>query len=156
MTISEAAHQLGLQTSAIRYYEQIGLLPAPERRNGQHRYDPSILYCLALIQRARQLGFTLDEIRQLFFGFRGVTPASQRWRTLNQRKLAELDAMLKGIKGMQRLLRKMTDNCHCQTLDQCGKGIFQSGKFVVAANFSSRLSGPKLSKKRPRNFEREA
>ena len=156
MTISEAARQLGLQTSAIRYYEQIGLLPAPERRNSQRRYDTSILYRLALIQRARQLGFTLDEIRRLFFGFRGVTPASQRWRTLNQKKLAELEGMLHGIKAMQRLLRTMMEKCHCQTLDQCGKGIFQSGKFVVAGNFSSRLSGPKRNKKSPRNFEREA
>ena len=102
MTISEAARQTGLQASAIRYYEQIGLLPAAARVSGQRRYDTSILYRLAIIQRARQLGFTLEEIRQLFFGFRGVTSASQRWRTLNQKKLAELDTLLHGIKGMQR------------------------------------------------------
>jgi len=156
MTISEAARQTGLQTSAIRYYEQIGLLPAAERLNGQRRYDTSILYRLAIIQRARQLGFSLDEIRQLFFGFRSVTSASQRWRTLNQRKLTELDAMLQGIKGMQRLLRTMMEKCHCQTLDQCGKGIFQSGKFIVAGDFSSRMSSPNLNKKRRRNLEREA
>jgi MerR family transcriptional regulator, redox-sensitive transcriptional activator SoxR len=155
MTISEAARQTGLQTSAIRYYEQIGLLPAAERLNGQRRYDISILYHLAIIQRARQLGFTLDEIRQLFFGFRSVTSASQRWRSLSQKKLAELDTLLHGIKGMQRLLRTMMEKCHCQTLDQCGKGIFQSGKFIVAGSFSSRIPRPNLSKKRRRNFERE-
>ena len=80
MTISEAARQTGLQASAIRYYEQIGLLPAAARMSGQRRYDTSILYRLAIIQRAQQLGFTLDEIRQLFFGFGSVTAASQRWR----------------------------------------------------------------------------
>jgi MerR family transcriptional regulator, redox-sensitive transcriptional activator SoxR len=151
MTISEAAHQTGLQTSAIRYYEQIALLPAAERLNGQRRYDTSILYHLAIIQRARQLGFTLAEIRQLFFGFRGVTPASQRWRSLSQKKLAELDTLLHGIKAMQRLLRTMMEKCHCQTLDQCGKGIFQSGKFVVAGNVSSRLPSSALGKKTSRN-----
>ena len=156
MTISEAARQTGVQASAIRYYEQIGLLPAAARVSGQRRYDTSILYRLAIIQRARQLGFTLEEIRQLFFGFRSVTSASQRWRTLNQRKLTELDAMLQGIKGMQRLLRTMMEKCHCQTLDQCGKGIFQSGKFIVAGDFSSRMSSPNLNKKRRRNLEREA
>jgi MerR family transcriptional regulator, redox-sensitive transcriptional activator SoxR len=128
MTISEVARQLGLHASAIRYYEQIGLLPAAERVSGQRRYDTSILYRLAIIQRARQLGFTLEEIRQLFFGFRGVTSASQRWRTLNQKKLAELDTLLQGIRSMQRLLRRMMQKCHCQTLDQCGKGIFLSGR----------------------------
>ncbi len=155
MTISEAARQLGLQTSAIRYYEQIGLLPPAERLNGQRRYDTSILYRLAIIQRARQLGFTLDEIRQLFFGFRSVTSASQRWRTLNRKKLGELDAMLQGIKSMQKLLRTMTEKCHCRTLDQCGKGIFQSGKFLASRNVSPRLSGPNPNKKHRGNLERE-
>ena len=51
MTISEAARQAGLQASAIRYYEQIGLLPAAARVSGQRRYDTSILYRLAIIQR---------------------------------------------------------------------------------------------------------
>ena len=156
MTISEAARQTGLHASAIRYYEQIGLLPAAARVSGQRRYDASILYRLAIIQRARQLGFTLDEIRQLFFGFRGVTSASQRWRTLNQKKLRELDAMLQGIKGMQGLLRIMMKKCHCQTLDQCGRGIFQSGKFLMARDFSPRLLGPSQLKKHQRHFEREA
>ena len=128
MMISGLAGQAGLQASAIRYYEQIGLLPAAERVSGQRRYDTSALYRLAIIQRARQLGFTLQEIRQLFFGFRNVTPASQRWRALNRKKLAQLDDLLQGIKEMQRLLRRMTQKCHCKTLDQCGKGIFQSAK----------------------------
>src|SRR5438270_5071207 len=111
MTISEAARQAGLQPSAIRYYEQIGLLPAAERVNGQRRYDTSMLNRLAIIQRARQLGFTLEEIRQLFFGFRSITPASQRWRILSEKKLSELYALLHGIKEMQRLLCRMMQRC---------------------------------------------
>jgi MerR family transcriptional regulator, redox-sensitive transcriptional activator SoxR len=154
MTISEAARQLGLQASAIRYYEQIGLLPAAERVSGQRRYDTSILYRLAIIQRARQLGFTLEEIRQLFFGFRGVTSASQRWRTLNQKKLAELDALLHGIKEMQRLLRRMNEKCHCQTLEQCGKGIFLSETTPDAGSSRSCMSTLGSRKKQLRNSRR--
>jgi MerR family transcriptional regulator, redox-sensitive transcriptional activator SoxR len=75
LTISEAARQVGLQASAIRYYEQIGLLPPAQRMSGQRRYDTTVLYRLAIIQWARRLGFTLDEIRQLFFGFRNITRA---------------------------------------------------------------------------------
>ena len=126
LTISEVARQVGLQASAIRYYEQIGLLPRTQRVSGQRRYDATALYRLAIIQRARQLGFTLDEIRQLFCGFRNVTRASARWRVLSQRKLRELDQQLRTIKEVQRLLRKMMEKCHCDTLDQCGKGIFDS------------------------------
>ena len=154
MTISEAARQTGLQSSAIRYYEQIGLLPVAARVSGQRRYDASILYRLAIIQRARQLGFTLEEIRQLFFGFRSVTSASQRWRTLNQKKLAELDTLLQGIKGMQRLLRRMNQKCHCETLDQCGKGIFLSGIAGAGRNSRSRLPSSSSNKKHLRNSER--
>src|SRR5215470_679209 len=107
LTISQVARQVGLQASAIRYYEQIGLLPPAQRVSGQRRYDATALYRLAIIQRARQLGFTLDEIRQLFFGFRNVTRASARWRVLSERKLRELDQQLHSIREVQRLLKTM-------------------------------------------------
>jgi DNA-binding transcriptional MerR regulator len=93
---------------------------------GQRRYDTTALYRLAIIQRARQLGFTLIEIRHLFFGFRDVTRASERWRMLSQRKLAELEHLMDGIKAVRGVLKKLMTKCRCDTLDQCGKGIFQS------------------------------
>jgi MerR family redox-sensitive transcriptional activator SoxR len=136
MTISEVARQVGLQPSAIRYYEQIGILVPAQRVSGQRRYDSTALYRLAVIQRARKTGFTLDEIRELFFGFRDAAPASQRWQELSRRKLAELDQLMGQIKTMRRLLQKMMDCCHCDTLDQCGRGIFKSG-FAEAAVKSS-------------------
>jgi MerR family transcriptional regulator, redox-sensitive transcriptional activator SoxR len=126
LTISQVARQIRLRPSAIRYYERIGLLPPAERLSGQRRYDPTVLYRLAIIQRARQLGFTLTEIRHLFFGFRDITRASERWRTLSQRKLAELDHLMDGIKAVRGVLKKLMVKCRCDTLDQCGKRIFQS------------------------------
>ena len=126
LTISEVARQLRLRPSAIRYYERIGLLPPAERQSGQRRYDLTVLYRLAIIQRARQLGFTLSEIRHLFFGFRDVTRASQRWRTLSQKKLAELDDLMDGIKVVRGVLRKLMSKCRCDTLDQCGRGMLQA------------------------------
>lgn len=126
LTISQVARQIRLRPSAIRYYERIGLLPRAERLSGQRRYDASVLYRLAIIQRARQLGFSLSEIRHLFFGFRDVTRPSVRWRTLSERKLAELDQLMDGIKAVRTLLKRLMTNCHCDTLDQCGKGIFRS------------------------------
>jgi MerR family transcriptional regulator, redox-sensitive transcriptional activator SoxR len=126
LTISQVARQIRLRPSAIRYYERIGLLPPAERLSGQRRYDPTMLYRLAIIQRARQLGFTLTEIRHLFFGFRDITRPSERWRTLSQRKVAELDHLMDGIKAVRGVLTKLMTKCRCDTLDQCGKGIFQS------------------------------
>jgi MerR family redox-sensitive transcriptional activator SoxR len=126
LTISEVARQVGLQASAIRYYERIGLLPRASRSSGQRRYDTTALYRLAIIQRARQLDFTLTEIRYLFFGFRDITRPSERWRTLSRRKLAELDHLMDGIKAVRGVLKELMTKCRCDTLDQCGKGIFQN------------------------------
>jgi len=125
LTISEVARQVGLRPSAIRYYEQLGILPPAQRRSGQRRYDETTLNRLAIIQRARQIGFTLDEIRELFFGFRADTRPGKRWAELSRRKLIELEALSEVIKTVQSFLR--TQNCHCETLDECGKKLLQKG-----------------------------
>jgi MerR family transcriptional regulator, redox-sensitive transcriptional activator SoxR len=136
-TISEVGRKVGVQSSAIRYYEQIGLLPPARRVSGQRRYDSTMLYRLAVIQRARQLGFTLDEIRQLFFDVRSATRASERWQQLSRRKMAELDDLMDGIESVRRLLRRMLKNCRCETLEQCGKEIFRSGSIDLAGSVTA-------------------
>jgi MerR family redox-sensitive transcriptional activator SoxR len=127
LSISQVAQQVGLRPSAIRYYERLGILLPAQRIGGQRRYDATVLYRLAVVQQARQTGFTLDEIRELFFGFRETAPASQRWQKLSRRKLDELEQLLTQIKTMRQLLEKMIDCCHCETLDQCGRGILRGG-----------------------------
>ena len=134
MAISEVARKAGLQASAIRYYEQIQLMPPAHRVTGQRRYDATALYRLAAIQHAQRLGFSLEEIRELFFGFRATLPASKRWRRLSERKLAELNDLAEAIRTMKALLRRMMRRCRCETLDQCGKAIYlRNSKLRVAA-----------------------
>jgi len=118
LTIGAVAHRARIATSVIRYYEDIGLLPSPARLNGRRRYDVSTVQRLRVIAYAQQAGFTLGEIRELFFGFEAGTPPSVRWEGLVQRKLAELEAQLARISAMQSLLREgMT--CGCLTMEQC-------------------------------------
>jgi MerR family redox-sensitive transcriptional activator SoxR len=128
-TISDVARQVGLRPSAIRYYEQIGVLPRPHRVSGQRRYDDAALYRLATLQRARQIGFTLDEIRKLFFGFRNGTPPSKRWKELSQQKLTELSQLVHSIKVIQLALQNQ-GKCGCASLEECGEGLLkkQPGK----------------------------
>ena len=145
LTVSEVARQLGLRPSAIRYYERIGVLLPAQRISGQRRYDNTVLHRLAVVQRARQTGFTLDEIRQLFFGFRDGTPASKRWQKLSRQKLAELESQLERIKTMQRLLGRMTQCCRCDTLDECGKGMFRKASSSVAAKPLAQVLGRRSS-----------
>lgn len=117
-TIGEVARQGGVATSAIRYYEEIGLLPPATRVNGRRRYDASAPQRLAVIAHAQKAGFTLEEVRELFFGFASGTHPSDRWEPLARRKLAELDAQLSRIRSMQDLLREGI-RCGCLTMEQC-------------------------------------
>jgi len=89
MTIGQVAKESGLASSAIRFYEQTGVLPKPIRIGGRRQYDGSILEKLAVLDRAKACGFSLAEIRQLFYGFREGAPPSERWQKLARRKLIE-------------------------------------------------------------------
>ena len=120
LSISDLAREIGLRPSAIRYYEQIGLLLPAARIHGRRKYDSDVIARLAVIQQAQQTGFTLNEIRQLFFGFQIYVPPSKRWQKLTAQKLMELDELMDQIKTMKRLLHRL-QNCRCQALDDCGK-----------------------------------
>lgn len=125
LTISQVARQFGLRPSALRYYEQIGILPVPNRVSGRRRYDQASLRRLAVIQRARDAGFSLADIRELFAGFNPGVPASQRWRHVAQRKLTELDDLLQRLLLMKDLLNRM-GNCRCDALDECGAALLRT------------------------------
>ena len=124
MTIGEVARRADLQTSAIRYYEKIGLLPKAQRIGGQRRYELAVLTYLQVIDVAKRAGFRMDEIRHLFHGFGKGTPAFCRWQTLAQRKITELDSLIATAKKMKRLLEK-ADRCKCLNLEDCGKAFFK-------------------------------
>ena len=127
LAISDVARVFGLRTSAIRYYEQIGILPPAMRKNGQRRYNNTVLFRLAVVQRARETGFTLEEIRELFFGFPPGTPPPKRWHDLSQRKIAELRDRMKRLKLMETLLKRVED-CRCDALDECGEKLLRQGR----------------------------
>ena len=143
LNISDVARQLRLRPSAIRYYEKLGLLPAPERVSGRRRYDKTVLYRLAVIQRAREAGFALGEIRALFFGFQEGTRAEARWRRLADRKLAELDTLAGQIRSMRNLLKRVKAKCHCKTLEACGKAIFERGISSAERPVYASFRGPR-------------
>jgi len=117
MTIGEVAKQSGLRTSAIRYYERVGLLPKPVRSGGQRRYDARILRRLAVLARAKSCGFTLDEVRQLF---NEPGAPAERWQQVAKTKIVELDALLGRIRRMKALIVR---RCQCADFDECGRRL---------------------------------
>ena len=118
LSIGTVAERAGVQTSTIRYYERLGLLPPPGRTSGRRRYDPGVLELLAAIEVAKAAGFSLREIKQLFVGFEAGSSPSQRWSALAAAKLQELDAQAARIEAMRALLERGLE-CGCLTLDDC-------------------------------------
>jgi DNA-binding transcriptional MerR regulator len=119
LTIGEVAAQAGLRTSALRYYEQTGLLRPATRVSGQRRYDAAALDRLAVIQFCRRLGFSLSEIRVLLTEPRGNRQKT-RWRGLVDEKVGELDATLAAMRAMRKVLITSRD-CDCVDVTACAK-----------------------------------
>ena len=88
LTIGELARRTGAAPSALRYYEEIGLLAPPGRVSGQRRYGADAVGLVGAVLFLADVGFTLAEIEQLMAA-RATDPS--RWRELARRKLAELD-----------------------------------------------------------------
>ncbi len=118
LSIGEVAKQVGVRTSALRYYESIGLLPAPKRINGQRCYEESILQRLAILQLAQKAGFSMAEIDELLHGFAEDTPPAERWREMAHKKMAELDAQISRAQQMKTLLEHGL-RCNCLRLEEC-------------------------------------
>jgi DNA-binding transcriptional MerR regulator len=118
LAIGEVARRAGLAPSALRYYERLGLLPVPGRTSGRRRYDEAILLRLRVIGFARECGFSLREIRQLFAG----KPYSATLRGLAHRKLDEVAQAIERFHAMRELLRSAL-RCQCLTLEQCARRI---------------------------------
>lgn len=118
LSIGEVAREAGLRTSALRYYESVGLLPPAERLNGRRRYDASVFQRLSIIDLAQHAGFTVAEIRTLLNGFSKRTPAGVRWRSLAGRKLQEVEERIERAEAMKRVLERLLD-CECPTLEEC-------------------------------------
>lgn len=125
-SIGEVARAAGVAPSAIRYYERIGLLPRPRRVSGRRRYGPDAVARLRMIGLAKDLGFTLAEIKVLLHGMaKGERPA-RRLQALARTKLPDVEATLRRARLMQRLLRA-AERCQCPTLEDCLRAVEAAG-----------------------------
>ena len=119
LTIGAVAKRANLRTSALRYYESVGLLPAAHRVNGQRRYAPSIFGRLQVIHLAQQAGFRVAEIQTLLNDVVPEATPRERWRPLAERKLGEIDALIQRAQQTKQLLEQL-QACDCADLEECG------------------------------------
>src|SRR5215471_7581184 len=102
MLIGELAERTGLATSAIRYYEQQGLIPRARRVAGRRQFDEKDLAPLLVVRLAIDAGFTLSEARQLVRDF-----GRDGWRRLAEKKRAEIRAASARLATMDELLARL-------------------------------------------------
>ena len=117
LSIGEAAERVGLNASALRYYERAGLLPPAERVGGKRRYGQDAVELLLLIRFCQQVGFSLAEVGAL------LTPPTakktkERWRELVDSKVTQLDALIEQAQAIKQVLAESRD-CDCVTLSDC-------------------------------------
>jgi MerR family redox-sensitive transcriptional activator SoxR len=121
LSIGEVAVEAGLRTSAIRYYEKMGLLPRPSRRNGRRLYDRAVLERLAIVQFAKRVGFSIAEMKILLDGVPG-RPPPERWRKLAHEKATQIDQLIANAKIVHRMLLDTLDQ-KCPKLVERGRSL---------------------------------
>jgi MerR family transcriptional regulator, redox-sensitive transcriptional activator SoxR len=117
VSIGELADKARVRASALRYWEQRGLLPGAHREGGRRVWPATTIRRVALIKMAQRAGFTLAEITQLVASDNSPSAARQ-WREMAARKLPELD---RHIAQTQTLRQAVADclECGCMNFDRC-------------------------------------
>src|SRR6201995_1026415 len=136
LTIGELAPATGVATSALRYWEELGLLPAPARVSGQRRYPASAARLVAAILLYSDAGFPLAEQQPLLRS----GPGEPGWRRLARRKLTELDEQITRAQAAREAISRELHLPH-EKLTQCPR---------CHACLTSRLAGHKLPQSQPR------
>jgi MerR family copper efflux transcriptional regulator len=112
MTIGQLARQTGVGIETVRFYEREGLLEAPARReSGYRQFTEDVITRLRFIRRAKDLGFSLKEIKELLYLKReeGTTCAEVKERV--EAKIADIDAKIASLRQMKAALVKVTKQC---------------------------------------------
>ncbi len=126
ISIGKLAARAEVNASTLRYYESVGLLPAPARINGQRRYEESLLDRINFIKIAQQTGFSIQEIAILLEGFESGDSLSDRWEQMAKQKRSELEERKRKLNSMIQIL----DNglsCKCLTWSECLDKIETNG-----------------------------
>ena len=119
LTVSEVAHRSGFAPSALRFYEEKGLIEASRTSGGQRRYARAVLRRLAFVRAARNIGLSLEEVRDALASLPGNrtptvadwTRVSRAWRTRLDEEIAALQALRDGLDGCI--------GCGCLSLRTC-------------------------------------
>ncbi|MCB1832793.1 MAG: Cu(I)-responsive transcriptional regulator [Geminicoccaceae bacterium] len=120
MNIGEAAERAGLSAKTVRYYEDIGLVQASGRlANGYRDYDERDVHRLHFVQRARSLGFSVEECRALLELYTDRNRASADVKALAAARIADIERKIGELSAMRETLRDLASRCHGDDRPDC-------------------------------------
>lgn len=133
MNVGTAARRSGLPAKTIRYYEEIGLIRPARADNGYRDYSTDDIHRLSFLRRARGLGFSIEDCRQLMALYRDKSRASQDVRIIAQSHVAAIEEKLRELQSMRKTLQTLIGACHgddrpdCPILDDMAGGKLLPG-----------------------------
>ncbi|MEW6759784.1 MAG: Cu(I)-responsive transcriptional regulator [Pseudomonadota bacterium] len=120
MTIGDAAKASGVSAKMIRHYESIGLIDAARRTDSGYRlYSDQDVHVLRFVHRARELGFSLEQIGVLLSLWQDKSRASADVRALARSHITELDRKIAEMQAMRRTLESLAASCHGDARSDC-------------------------------------
>ncbi len=120
LSIGTLGKRTGTKVQTIRYYEQIGLMPEPGRtEGGQRRYEDAELDRLAFIRHSRELGFSLEAIRELLDLSDNPERSCAQIDAVAQKQLHKVEARIARLEALRIELRRMIGECHADRVADC-------------------------------------
>ncbi|WP_411823349.1 Cu(I)-responsive transcriptional regulator [Leptospira sp. 'Mane'] len=120
MNIGEVAKLSGLNSKMVRHYESIGLIPKAFRTaSGYRTYSENDAHILRFVKKARNLGFSLQDIKKLVSLWRNKSRASSQVKTLALLHLKDMETKIQELQAMASTLKHLTKNCHGDNRPEC-------------------------------------
>jgi MerR family copper efflux transcriptional regulator len=154
MNIGDVSRESGVSTKMIRYYEQIGLIPAAHRTESGYRiYRDNDVHTLRFVRRARDLGFSVTQLAELLALWSDGHRASADVKHIARQHIAELEHKIQELRAMKDALKHLAEHCHgdhrpdCPILEDLAGAIEVEARHMDLTRFGASGVDPVRRKK---------